>query len=265
MFVFALLAVLCVATAGGQQRVGGIVDTRVSPGHEAVVFAVQAINDQFSSGSASPPLQLVEVVRARSQVVSGQLLYLTLLVRGNQDFFCDVIVWSRPWLANPDRLRIREAPSCRRSQIADNNSGQNQAGIYGQPGYAARQPIGSGLPGGISDARPVPGQSQYDPEGIRDALAFAACAANDRVNTAFAITVAHEIIGATFTKQVTSGLTYRFYSVPMSATTCRNVGCARLNLSSCLPAPGAQLRRCNFQVQLPASRRPQYQLINVDC
>lgn len=260
MMLFLTAFLLLPAVASGRFVAGGINNTVVSPTHEAVVFAVQAINEQFASNnggsSSSPGLDLVKILQARTQVVSGQLLYLRLQLTG--DYVCDVTVWYRIWLQDSRRLQISSGPSCTRKP----GNGNGNSG--GASGVGRGQEEDGSLLGGISELQPLPqpGANGYD--DVWQALEFAACAANDRNNQQFAVTLAHTF-GVNFSQQVTAGLTYRFKNVPLVSTHCENQGCGNLDLARCPANTQSQITKCNMQVQFQAWMSPQYQLTDLEC
>lgn len=220
---------------------GGITDTTVSATYEPVEFAVKAINQQFSksSGGTAPQLNLVEVVHARTQVVAGEKLYLTLHLTG--DYYCDVNVWYRAWLQGDERLIITDGPTCSQHQ----------------PAKRARV-------GGIGDPKPLPDSGDAEGAAIVKALEFAACSLNDRMNSIFS-SVLGDTSAVTYTSQVTAGLTLRFKNVPMVSTNCRNQGCAGLDLQAC-PADVHGLKQtCSFTVQYQSWMTPKYTLLDFAC
>lgn len=220
------------------QLAGGISDTTVSATYEPVVFAVKAINAHLAETSGSNhELSLLDIVHARTQVVAGEKLYLTLHLTG--DYYCDVNVWYRAWLTGDERLQITDGPTCTQ--------------------HKASARVG-GRVGGISQPQPL---SQAGDE-VANALQFAACALNDRINAAFALTTG-DISAVTYTQQVTAGMTYRFYNVPMVSTSCQNQGCAALDLSACHANHAGQGMTCNFEVQYQAWMPQKYTLNNLNC
>ncbi|XP_076442589.1 uncharacterized protein LOC143281302 [Babylonia areolata] len=239
---------------------GETTDSTVSATYEPVVFAVKAINQQFArSNGWSEELSLVKIVRARKQVVAGELLSLTLQLTGAN--LCELTVWHRPWLQDPRRSIITAGPTCERKKLLT-SSGQGAGSSRG----AARRLLPGGAIGGVSDPQPLPGKWQAGHAAVRGALSFAACAINDRSNSLFATAMAHTQ-GVTYTKQLTSGMTYRFYNVPMVTTDCRYEGCAKLDLSACSDRvrSGQQTKKCNFEVQYQAWMAPQFTLIDTTC
>ncbi|XP_076442593.1 uncharacterized protein LOC143281303 isoform X3 [Babylonia areolata] len=233
----AVILVLLPAVAVCLLRTGGITDTTVSPSYEPVLFAVRAINEQY--GFSSEQLHLLEIVRARTQVVAGEKLYLTLHLTG--DYYCDVNVWYRAWLQGDERLIITDGPTCSQHQ----------------PAKRARV-------GGIGDPKPLPDSGDAEGAAIVKALEFAACSLNDRMNSIFS-SVLGDTSAVTYTSQVTAGLTLRFKNVPMVSTNCRNQGCAGLDLQAC-PADAHGLKQtCSFTVQYQAWMTPKYTLLDFAC
>jgi len=239
-----LILALLPAVALGQLA-GGITDTTVSPTYEPVVFAVKAVNEHLAktSGDHTHDLGLLEVVHARTQVVAGQKLYLTLHLTG--DYYCDVNVWYRSWLTGADRLIITDGPTCTQHK-------------------ASARALG-GMMGGVSDPKPLPGSGDAEHASVLKALDFAACAMNDRINSMFFSTLG-DTSGITYTEQVTSGMTYRFQNVPMLPTSCRNQGCANVDLTSCnVNVHNGQSMTCSFTVQYQAWMPTQFSLSDVSC
>lgn len=232
-----LVLALFPALALGQMAVGGISDTSVSATYEPVVFAVQAINNQFaaSNGGQSPNLALLEVVKAKTQVVAGQKLFLTLHLTG--DYYCDVTVWYRAWLKGDERMQVTDGPTCH--QIA-----RAMGGLGGQ-------------------SQPKALDSTTE-QIVNDALNFAVCASHDRSNAMFA-SVLGDTSGVTYTQQVTTGMTYTFQNVPLLETHCRNVGCAALDLTNCQANAHGMKSTCSFTVQSEPWMTPAFSLGNMAC
>jgi len=232
-----LVLALFPALALGQLP-GGTSDTTVSATYEPVVFAVQAINNQFaaSNGGQSPNLALLEVVKAKTQVVQGQNLFLTLHLTG--DYYCDVTVWYRSWLKGDDRIQVTDGPKCHKGQ------------------QAARA-----LAGGVGQPKPLDSTTE---QIVNDALNFAVCASHDRSNAMFA-SVLGDTSGVTYTQQVTAGMTYRFQNVPLLETHCRNVGCAALDLTSCKANAHGMKSTCSFTVQSQPWMKPALTLSEMNC
>ncbi|PVD25701.1 hypothetical protein C0Q70_13361 [Pomacea canaliculata] len=83
LLVCAVAAVILAVVSG--QLAGGISNVNLSMDAEPVTFAVDAINLKFSALAASTndtytPRQLVAIINAQQQVVSGMNYILTLLV-----------------------------------------------------------------------------------------------------------------------------------------------------------------------------------------
>ncbi|XP_025106016.1 cystatin-like [Pomacea canaliculata] len=118
LLVCAVAAVILAVVSG--QLAGGISNVNLSMDAEPVTFAVDAINLKFSALAASTndtytPRQLVAIINAQQQVVSGMNYILTLLVAaGPQEYVCNATVWSRVWLSGPERLSITNGPECSR-------------------------------------------------------------------------------------------------------------------------------------------------------
>lgn len=231
------------AVAFGQFIAGGISETTVQATDEPVVFAVKAINDKFAANNGHPSnLALREIVKARTQVVNGQNLYLTLHMDG--DFYCDVTVWYRAYLQTSDRLQVTDGPTCTKHQ-------------------SATRVLGSPMAGGVSQQMPVDGSDV--PKEVLGALDFATCSFNDRSNNMFAMKMAGTA-GVTYTQQVTAGMTYTFYNVPMVSTHCHNEGCSNLDLTQCnANVHEQQTTVCTFTVQSAPWLNPPISLSHMEC
>eukprot|EP00745_Piridium_sociabile_P041026 TRINITY_DN80172_c0_g1_i1.p1 TRINITY_DN80172_c0_g1~~TRINITY_DN80172_c0_g1_i1.p1 ORF type:complete len:244 (-),score=51.09 TRINITY_DN80172_c0_g1_i1:293-1024(-) len=240
---FFLLALLPAVALG--QLAGGVTDTTVAGDYEPVQFAVKAINQHLttSTGGLTHDLSLVEVVHAKTQVVAGQKLYLTLHLTG--DYFCDVNVWYRSWLQGQERLIITDGPTCTQRH-----------------GHASAR-VG-GRTGGVSQAKPLPNSGDHANAHVLDAMNFAACHMNDRINFMFS-SVVGDSSGVTYTQQLTAGMTYRFSNVPMVSTHCRNQGCDGLDLTACPANVHGQTLTCQFAVQYQAWMPTKFTLIDVTC
>jgi len=235
--LLALLPALAVAQLG---MPGGITETQVGVTDEPVRFAVGAINSMMAqnNGGNAPLLQLVEVVKARTQVVSGQKLYLTLHLTG--DYYCDVTVWYQAWNATGNRCKVTDGPTCTRKP-------------------ATR--VG-GLAGGVSAGRPI---AQDTAPEVMDALNFAACAYNDRSNSMMASMVT-DTSSVTYTQQVVAGMKYQFRNVPMGETMCRKQGtCSADLLSNCQANVKGMSQTCSFTVVWAAWQTPKYTLTDFTC
>ncbi|PVD26239.1 hypothetical protein C0Q70_13909 [Pomacea canaliculata] len=84
MTTLLLLSILAALASAQLGLPGGKVTVTVEPTAEPVVFAVQAINNQFKTNGDATPRELAEIISAQSQVVAGQLLYLNLRLTGAQ-------------------------------------------------------------------------------------------------------------------------------------------------------------------------------------
>ncbi|MCI3732286.1 cystatin domain-containing protein, partial [Escherichia coli] len=238
---FLLIACLlpCVVLS---QIPGGITDTNVLPTDEPVVFAVQAVNDYFATNGDTDQRTLVEVVHARSQVVAGEKLYLTLHLTGAPtDDYCDVTVWFRAWIQDPaERLIVTDGPTCSKTA----------------PARRRRQVVG-----GESERHTY----STAPQEVVDALNFAVCALNDRSNAMFLSTLG-DTSSVEYTTQVTSGVTYRFYNVPLAETSCRKESrCVLTDLNACNVRVGGMTQTCQFVVQWQAWMTPAYTLTSFSC
>ncbi|KAK7466601.1 hypothetical protein BaRGS_00037324 [Batillaria attramentaria] len=69
LITFSLCLGLVAGFRTGGFIAGGVSDTELEEDYEPVQFAVQAINDMFTRQGDTQPRQLVEIVRARTQVV----------------------------------------------------------------------------------------------------------------------------------------------------------------------------------------------------
>jgi len=221
---------------------GGISDTTVDPNSEPVQFAVKAANTYLTGlDSSNHMYNLVQIVSARTQVVAGENLFLTLHMSG--DYYCDVTVWYRSWLQGDERLQVTNGPTCAKHM-------------------AARQ---MQLAGGVSNAMPVPQTATNDEDQmLLKALSFAVCAYNDQSNNMFA-SMLGDTSAATYTQQVTSGMTYRFYKVPVQTTHCRNQGCQNTDLTTCNFDVHATAQTCSFTVQSQPWMNPPMTLTNISC
>ncbi|KAL8568262.1 hypothetical protein ACOMHN_040835 [Nucella lapillus] len=234
VLIFALLPAVALCQLGGMA--GGISETTISATAEPVLFAVKAVNN-FMGKNSEHQLSLVNVVHASTQVVAGQKLFLTLQL--TEGYSCDVTVWYRQWLHGADRLVVTDGPTCRKHVV------QARTGGIGHPQH---------LPQGSNDAT----------QAVQGALKFAACAMNDRENSFYASTLG-DVSGVTFTHQVTSGITYRFYNVPIVTSDCQNKGCADTTLDSCNVQTSGLKRTCSFTVQDQAWMPVRYTLIDLHC
>ncbi|PVD26240.1 hypothetical protein C0Q70_13910 [Pomacea canaliculata] len=219
---------------------GGRVDVTPDFDYAPVAFAVQAINDKFLRDGDTAPRQLAEIVSAQSQVVAGQKLYLTLRLTGAElDDYCKVDVWFRAWLNNTDRLIITSGPTCSKTR-------------------SRRE-----LLGGISNPNYL--KNSLDKE-VFDALNFAVCAINDASNDLF-FSKLGDTSGVTYTQQVTSGMTYRFYKVPLLTSSCRKQAnsCQETDLSTCEVSDNARTTVCTLTVQSQPWLTPAYTLSENNC
>lgn len=236
-----LVLALLPAIALGQLA-GGITDTTVSEDYEPVQFAIKAVNTAMASSlTGGHTLNLVEIVHARTQVVAGEKLYLTLHM--TDDYYCEVNVWYRSWLHNDDRMIITDGPTCTKHQV---------------------QPRAGPIAGGVSDPMALPDEGDTSQSSVWEALKFAACHMNDRINYMYA-SVLGQTSGITYTQQVTSGMTYRFMNVPMVATHCQNQGCEGLDTDRCHANAHGQTLTCSFTVQYQAWMNPKDHLTDVHC
>ncbi|PVD26238.1 hypothetical protein C0Q70_13908 [Pomacea canaliculata] len=235
-----LLLILLPAMAAPLFLGGGVAYTYLRLTDEPVVFAVQAINEQFKAKGDTTPRQLAEIVDANEQVVAGEKFYLTLRLTGDeQDDYCKVEVWFSEWLTGADRLVIVDGPSCSKS-------------------LSRRQ-----LDGGISD--PIVLGTSPDRE-VTAALNFAVCAFNDRCNCA-SLSVLGDTSRVTYTQQVTSGTTYRFYKVPLLTSSCTKQAnsCRDTDLSTCAVSSDATTTTCDLTVQYQPWRTLAYTLPTMTC
>jgi len=231
------------------QLAGGISQATVDPLSEPVVFAISEINQNLAL-TGGHLLSLVEITSAKTQVVQGQNLFLTLHM--TNDYYCDVTIWYRSWLdQEADRLQMLDGPTCRQHHAAPRALGG----------------IGGGIPGGVSGRQPLPTGDMLSAEenSVVDALNFAMCASNARQNSMYAGKLG-DTSGVTFTQQVTSGLTYHFYDVPVVESTCRNTGCDNVDLASCpVTADGMSMMCHSVVVQFQAWMTPQYTITTMNC
>lgn len=229
-----LVLLLLPAVAFGQFLAGGITDTTVSATDEPVMFAVKASKEHVAQmlGSSYHELSLVNIEHARTQVVAGQKLYLDLHFTHN--YYCNVTVWFRSWLTGDDRLILTDGPACTQMKASTRTGGISQPKVLPQSGV------------------------------LVDALNFAACHLNDRINAMNSHRLG-DTSAVTYTEQVTAGLTYRFYNVPMVSTGCQNNGCAGLDLANCPASIGGHGMTCNFSVQYQAWMQQKFSLIDLQC
>ncbi|XP_025104221.1 uncharacterized protein LOC112570149 [Pomacea canaliculata] len=249
MNVLLLLSLLPALASGRVGLVGGKTDVTVEPTYQPVVFAVQAINNLFRAKGDTTLRQLAEIISAQSQVVEGEKLYLTLrLVGAPQDDYCTVDVWYRVWLRDANRLIVTGGPTC-----STRGSRRRTPG-----GVSSRQ-----IPGGVS--RPVALGSNPDRE-VLNALNFAVCAVNDASNDVV-FSVLGDTSRVTYTQQVTSGLTYRFYNVPLVTSSCWKEAnsCQRTNLWACTVSANPRTTTCDLTVQSQPWLTPAYTLTDKRC
>jgi len=234
----ALLPAVALAQLG---MPGGIQETQVSVTDEPVRFAVGAINDMMAqnNGGNAPLLQLVEVVKAKTQVVAGQKLFLTLHL--TSDYYCDVTVWYQAWNETGNRCKVTDGPTCTRKPQPD-----------------TRQL----LAGGVSAGHSI---DENTADEIMNALNFAACAYNDRSNAMFNAMIT-DTSRITYTQQVVAGMKYQFRNVPMGETTCQKSGaCSADLLSSCQANVKGMSQTCSFTVVWANWQTPKYSLTDMAC
>jgi len=236
------LPALCLAQLGGMP--GGISDTQgLSMTAEPVRYAVGKINEMMTQSNGGTPanLQLQEIVKARTQVVSGQKLYLTLHLTG--DYYCDVNVWYQAWNKSGERCTITKGPDCHR-----------------KPQAAPR--VGGVITGGVSGAMTIDKDTAQD---ILDSLKFGACAYNDQSNAMFSSSLG-DVSGVTYTKQVVAGMRYTFHNVPMTETTCqKNGACDQDLLTNCAANVHGMRQTCTFSVVFAAWQTPKMSLADMSC
>jgi len=235
--LLALLPAVALAQFG---MPGGVTETQVAMDYEPVVYAVGAVNAQMTqnNGGHASNLQLVQIVKAKTQVVSGQKLFLTLKL--TSDYYCDVTVWYQSWNATGNRCTVTDGPTCSRKP-------------------ATRQL----LAGGVSTEHSIDENTE---DSIMNALNFAACSYNARSNAMFnfMITDSSKI---TYTKQVVAGMKYQFRNVPMGETLCQKQGaCDHANLlANCQANTKGMTETCSFTVVWASWQTPQYTLTNMQC
>jgi len=213
---------------------------------EPVVFAVQAVNNQLaqSNGGNAPLLKLQEIVKARTQVVSGQKLYLTLHLTG--DYYCQVNVWYQSWNATGNRCKVVDGgPKC------SNKSPAKRSVRVG------------GIAGGVTGGLSIDGNTD---QSVVDALNFAACAMNDRSN-AMMQSMVTDTSAVRYTRQVVRGMKYVFSNVPMAETLCRKSGACDSNLlSNCqVKVQNPMKQTCSFTVIWTAWETPAFQMTDFTC
>lgn len=233
LFIFALLPAAALCQLGG--LVGGITQTTVDLTDEPVVFAAQKANEFLtSSGQLAGSLALTQVLSARTQVVAGQKLYLTLKL--GQNYVCDVTVWYRAWLQGDLRLQVTDGPTCVKA-------------------VAKRQA------GGVSGAHPLTSA----PAEVTKALDFAVCALNAQSNS-MNFAVVGDTSAVTYTQQVTAGMTYVFSNVPVEESGCRKSGqCQAATLQACQIKAHGMKNSCTLTVQWQAWMDPAYTLTSMKC
>jgi len=230
-----MLMLPCLAWA---QVPGGVHDVDVKPTDEFVQFAAHAAAMQLVQDGlvdADANTALVEIVKSQEQVVAGWKYMLTLRLAGG--YLCDVTVWYRDWLQGAERLQVLAGPTC-------------------QAAPAKRS-------GEVSGKKPLDSSNGM----LMDVLGFAACAYNDMSNN-FLNVVLGETSGITFTTQVTSGMTYRFYNVPLTETSCSKsevTGCSHQDYSSCKATANGQTYTCALTVQSQPWMNPPLTLTNIQC
>lgn len=220
---------------------GGIANSTVDPNSEPVSYAVSMINNYFRANGDPAVRRLAEIVNARSQVVNGEKLYLTLRLTGDPkgDDFCKVEVWYRSWIKDASGLVLTKIPECSKSPI--------RRPLLGRP--STRKVLGT------SPAKEV-----------ADALNFAVCAVNTASNDMF-LSVLGDSSGVTYTQQMTAGTTYRFYSVPLLTSSCTKTAtsCPQTDLSACAVSDNARTTTCDLVVQSQPWQDPVYSLTEMKC
>nr|KAG5687793.1 hypothetical protein BaRGS_017271 [Batillaria attramentaria] len=199
LITFSLCLGLVAGFRTGGFIAGGVSDTEVEEDYEPVQFAVQAINDMFTRQGDTQPRQLVEIVRARTQVVAGEKLYLTLhMTGGEEDEYCDIEVVYARWYEVDDprgeRLQVVAGPDCGPVE-----------------GPEPTQPM------------PMPG-GEYPIDEVKDevlvALMFAVREYNRRSNSNSIFKLGVSPNSLEVTGQTVAGYMYRFKNVPLQETEC---------------------------------------------
>lgn len=240
IFLSLLVTVAWAYGIPGRPLSGGVSETQVAEDYEPVVFAVQAINDDFATQGDTQPRELVEIVRAKTQVVAGQKLYLTLHVTGGAvDEYCDIEVVFVSWYEVNDprgkRLEVVDGPDC-----------------------TTQSPMQKYMPGG---EYPV---DEIDEE-ILTALYFAVDSYNGRSNSAriFKPSVSAEEIE--ITKQTVAGYIYRFKNMPLTETECVKMQGSTIDLEQCDEKDNGRDVTCNIAVLRVLWETPQYSIHNMIC
>jgi len=232
MYQFSLLLLLPLV-CHGSMIVGGTKDIAIDATDSNVLFALNAINNYYQKQGDNSVRTLVTIVKAQSQVVAGTLYHFTLRIQGAETELCKVKVWSRPWLNATEATQLSGDPECK-AEIAA---------------------TGSPVMGGISDI------DAASPEVI-NALDFGVNHLNSMENNMFRRKAT--ALGSV-TKQVVSGMMYRFRGVTMANTECMKSDTTTL-LSACRVNNSVTRNlACDFDIWWQSWNTPAYKITNWVC
>jgi len=225
------------------QMSGGWSTTTVNKNDEEVAFAITAATAKVAEMDAHLTADQLnpEVVFAQTQVVQGENLKLTLHMGGN--YYCNVTVWYRSWMHGDQKIQVTNGPVCMKM------AHQRRAMV-----------------GGVSAKHPLPlGGSDSNGNDVMAALKFASCSFNSRSNNMYASQLG-ELSAVTYTSQLTAGMTYRFYGVPMQTTECRTgAECGVVGACNVQTGDAAKTTTCDFTVQSQAWMTPSMTLSDMNC
>jgi len=219
----------CVAVQNRRQIAGGVSAATLTMDNVNVMFAKQATMDHFTATGAADTTRTLSIKSATQQVVSGMLYTITFSTNMNEE--CTVKVWEQVWMT-PQRS-ISSGPNC----VAVQN----------------RRQLGGGMPGGVSAA-------DMNSAEVQAALNFGVKAVNGMENSMYL----RKVQGSyTVTKQVVSGMLYKFTDVVLAQTDCFKG--SNTDLSMCNVSDPADENTCSFTIAVQAWMTPSMKVVDWSC